>query len=67
MISQKDSKQVSMDSWLVKLLSRDMETKTKNKDQSTNNNKKNRKIKNNRKVKPMGKITPTMDHYPRNR
>ena len=67
MISQKDSKQVSMDSWLLKLLSRDMKTKTKNKDQQTNNHKKkNRKIKNNRKVKVMGKITPTMDHYPRN-
>ena len=66
MISQKDSKQVSMDSWLLKLLSRDMKTKTKNKDQPTNNHKKkNRKIKNNRKVKAMGKITPTMDHYPR--
>ena len=66
MISQKDSKQVSMDSWLLKQLSRDMKTKTKNKDQPTNNHKKNRKIKNNRKVKAMGKITPTMDHYPRN-
>ena len=41
MISQKDSKQVSMDSWLLKLLSRDMKTKTKNKDQPTNNHKKN--------------------------
>ena len=40
MISQKDSKQVSMDSWLLKLLSRDMKTKTKNKDQPTNNHKK---------------------------
>ena len=40
MTSQKDSKQVSMDSWLVKLLSRDM--KTKNKDQPTNNLEKNR-------------------------
>ena len=66
MISQKDSKQVSMDSWLLKLLSRDMKTKTKNKDQPRNNHKKNRKIKNNRKVKAMGKITPTMDHYHRN-
>ena len=66
MISQKESKQVSMDSWLLKLLSRDMKRKTKNKDQPTNNHKKNRKIKNNRKVKAMGKITPTMDHYPRN-
>ena len=66
MISQKESKQVSMDSWLLKLLSRDMKTKTKNKDQPTNNHKNNRKIKNNRKLKAMGKITPTMDHYPRN-
>ena len=40
MISQKDSKQVSMDSWLLKLLSRDMKTKTKNKDQPKNNHKK---------------------------
>ena len=40
MISQKESKQVSMDFWLVKLLSRDMKTKTKNKDQPTNNYKK---------------------------
>ena len=31
MISQKDSTQVGMDSWLLKLLSRDMKTKTKNK------------------------------------
>ena len=67
MISQKDSKQVSMDSWLLRLLSRDMKTKAKNKDQPTNNHKKKpRKIKNNRKVKAMGKIIPTMDHYPRN-
>ena len=40
MISQKDSKQVSMDSWLLRLLSRDMKTKAKNKDQPTNNHKK---------------------------
>ena len=40
MISQKDSKQVSMDSWLLKLLSRDMKTKAKNKDQPTNHHKK---------------------------
>ena len=39
MISQKDSKQVSMDSWFLKLLSRDMKTKTENKDQPTNNHK----------------------------
>ena len=40
MISQKESKQVRMDSWLLKLLSRDMKPKTKNKDQPTNNHKK---------------------------
>ena len=40
MSSQRDSKQVSMDSCLLKLLSRDMKTKTKNKNQATNNHKK---------------------------
>ena len=55
-----------MDLWLLKLLSRDMKTKPKNKDQPTNNHKKPRKIKNNKKVKAVGNITPTMDHYPRN-
>ena len=40
MISQKESKQVSMDSWLLKLLSRDVKTKAKNKDQPANNHKK---------------------------
>ena len=40
MINQKESKQVRMDSWLLKLLSRDMKTKTKNKDQPINNHKK---------------------------
>ena len=40
MINQKESKQVRMSSWLPKLLSRDMKTKTKNKDQLTNNHKK---------------------------
>ena len=40
MISQKESKQVSMNSCLLKLLSRGMEVKTKNKDQPTNNHKK---------------------------
>ena len=39
MISQKDSKQFSMSSWLLKLMSRDMKTKIKNKDQPTNNKK----------------------------
>ena len=61
MISQKGSKHVRIDSWLLKLLSRDMKTKAQNKDQPTKNHKKN-----NRKIKAMGNITPTMDHYPRN-
>ena len=37
MINQKKSKQVRMDYWLLKLLSRDMKTKTKKKDQPTKN------------------------------
>ena len=37
MNNEKESKQVSMDSWLLKLLPRDMKTKTKNKDQPTEN------------------------------
>ena len=40
MINQKESKQVSMDSWLFKLLSRDMKTKTESNDQAANNHKK---------------------------
>ena len=66
MINQKESKQVRIDSWLLKLLSRDMKTKARHKDQLTNNQKNNRKLKNNRKVKAMENITPTMDQYPRN-
>ena len=54
-----------MDFWLLKLLSRDMKTKAKSKDQPTII-KNNRLIKNNRKVKAMKNITPTMDHYHRN-
>ena len=66
MINSKERKQVRMDSWLLKLLSRDMKTKIKSKDQSTKNHKKNnRKTKYNQK-KAMVKITPTMDDYPRN-
>ena len=61
MLNQNKSKQVKMDYWLLKLLSKDMKTKTKNKDQPTKN------IKNNRKVKAMGNITPTVNQYPRNR
>ena len=49
MINQKESKQVSMDSWLLKLLSIDTKTKTKNKDQPTNNHKKEQKSKSNGK------------------
>ena len=45
MVDQKESKQVRVDSCLLKLLSRDMKTKTKNKDQPTNDHKTNRKIK----------------------
>ena len=40
MINKEESKQVRMDSWLLKLLSGDMKTKIKNKDQPTNNHKK---------------------------
>ena len=39
MISQKENKKVTMDLWLLKLLSRDMKTKTIIKDQPTNNHK----------------------------
>ena len=35
MINEKESKQVRMDSWLLKLLSRDMKRKRKNKYQPT--------------------------------
>ena len=55
-----------MDSWVCKLLLRDMKTKTKNKDQPTNNHRNNRKLKNNGKIKAMRNITPTMDQYSRN-
>ena len=40
MINQKENKQVRMDSWLVKLLSRDMKTKTKRQEQPTKNHEK---------------------------
>ena len=55
-----------MDSWLLELLSKDKKSKTKNKDQPTNNQKNNAKIKSNRKVNAVENITPTKDHYPRN-
>ena len=66
MISQRKSKQVRIDSWLLKLLSRDMKTKTKKKINQQTITKYNRKIKNNKNIKAMGNITPTIDHYPRN-
>ena len=40
MINQKESKQVRMNSWLLKLLSRYMKTKARHKSQPTNNHKK---------------------------
>ena len=51
MINQKESKQVRMSLWLLKLPSRNLKTKTKNKLTEK---------------KAMGNITPTMHHYPRN-
>ena len=58
MINQKEIKQVRMDSWLLKVLSRDMKTNRKNKGQPTNN------YKNNGKIKAMENIS--LGHYPRN-
>ena len=55
-----------MDSWVHTVLLRDMKTIIKNKDQPTNNHKKNRKLKNNRKIKVMQSIAPTMDQFSRN-
>ena len=66
MINQKGNKQVRMNSWLLKLMTRDMKTKAKNKDQPTNGHKNNRKTKNNRKVKAMRSKTSTTDHHHRN-
>ena len=65
MINQKESKQVRMDSWLVKLLSREMKKKQETKINQQTIIKNSRKTKNNRKVKTTGNITPTMDHYRR--
>ena len=45
MNNQKESKQVRMDSWLLKLLSRDINTKKQHKDQPTSNPKKQQKNK----------------------
>ena len=57
MTNQKESKTLKINSWLIKLLSRDMKTNTKNKDQPTN------KYKDNRIIKVMGKITITINYY----
>ena len=43
MINSKESKKLGMYSWLLKLLSRDMKKKKKNKNQSTNRYKKQQK------------------------
>ena len=59
MINQREGKNVRMGFWLLKLPSRDMKTKTQNKDQLKTI------IKNNRKIKAMGNIAP-MDQCPRN-
>ena len=40
MINQKECKHVSMDSWLLEQLPKDMKINTKNKDQPTKNHKK---------------------------
>ena len=66
MINQKESKQVTMDSLLLKLLSRDMKTKKAKINRQTIKKKKKKKLKNNRRIKAMGYITRTMDHNPRN-
>ena len=47
-----------MDFWLLKLLSQDMKTKAKNKDQPTNNHEKWQKSKSNVKY--------NIDHHPKN-
>ena len=61
MINLKESKQIRMDSWLLKLLSKDMKTKTKSIDQEQTIIKNKRKIKHNWKVKAIRNITPTID------
>ena len=60
MINHKESKEVRIDSWSLKLLSRDMKSK---KNPITNQQ---TIIKKYRKTKAMGNITPTVDHFPRN-
>ena len=59
MINQKENEKFRVDSWLLKLLPKNMKTKTKNKYQPTI-------IKDNRRTKAMRNITPNMDNYPRN-
>ena len=58
MINQKDSKQVKMGSWFLKLLSRDMKTKTKYKT--------NKKSLKKQEIKAMQNITTIMDYCPIN-
>ena len=61
MTNQKDRKQVRKP-WLLKVLSRVMETKTKTKINQQTITKTNRHIKNKRKIKGMGNIKPVIDH-----
>ena len=55
-----------MDSWLLKLVAREMKKNDKQRSTNNNSSKTNTKIKYNKKIKAMGNITPTMDQYPRN-
>ena len=66
MINQKENRKVIIGSWWLKLLPRAIKTKTKTKDQPTNNHKNTGKTKNDRITKAMGNITPTMCQYSRN-
>ena len=61
MIIQNESRQAKIDSWVHKLLLRDIKQKQKTKiNQQTII--KITKLKNNRKIKGMRNITPIMDH-----
>ena len=67
MIKINDQSERQYTGWYGFLVAQTTVKRHENKNKKQNNHKKkNRKIKNNRKVKAMGKITPTMDHYPRN-
>ena len=63
MIIQNESRQAKIDSWVHKLLLRDIKQKTKINQQTII---KITKLKNNRKIKGMRNITPIMDHCSRN-